>query len=82
MGVYPMLPDETCWFLAIDFDKSTWRDDVRALAATAQQLGLRPLVERSRSGNGAHVWFFFAAPVSFWEVNHDKSSMFARVPLE
>ena len=63
MGVYPMLPDETCWFLAIDFDKSTWRDDVRALAATARQLGLRPLVERSRSGNGAHVWFFFAAPV-------------------
>ncbi len=63
MGVYPMLPDETCWFLAVDFDKSTWKEDVRAFAETARRLGLPALVERSRSGNGAHVWFFFSEPV-------------------
>ena len=64
MGIYPMLPDETCWFLAVDFDKSTWKDDVRAFAETARRLGLPALVERSRSGNGAHVWFFFSEPVA------------------
>ena len=63
MGVYPMLPDETCWFLAVDFDKSTWEEDTRAFAETARRLGLPVLVERSRSGNGAHVWFFFKEPV-------------------
>lgn len=64
MGVYPMLKDETCWFLAVDFDKSTWGEDVRAFVETSRQLGLPAIVERSRSGNGAHVWFFFSAPVA------------------
>jgi superfamily II DNA or RNA helicase len=64
MGVYPMLAEETCWFLAVDFDKSTWKEDVRAFAETARRLGLRALVERSRSGNGAHAWFFFSEPVA------------------
>jgi hypothetical protein len=64
MGVYPMLPDESCWLLAIDFDKSTWKEDVRALAETTRRLGLPALIERSRSGNGAHVWFFFSEPVA------------------
>jgi hypothetical protein len=62
-GVYPMLHDETCWFLAIDFDKSTWKQDVKALAETCQKVGLSCSVERSRSGNGAHVWLFFESPV-------------------
>jgi superfamily II DNA or RNA helicase len=63
MGVYPLLEDETCWFLAVDFDKSTWTDDVLAFAATCRQAGLPAAVERSRSGNGAHVWFFFKEPI-------------------
>jgi superfamily II DNA or RNA helicase len=63
IGVYPMLPDETCWFLAADFDKSCWKEDVRAFADVARGCGLPLLVERSRSGNGAHVWFFFSEPV-------------------
>ena len=63
MGVYPLLEDETCWFLAVDFDKSTWQDDVLAFVATCRQVGLPAAVERSRSGNGAHVWFFFGEPV-------------------
>ena len=33
MGVYPLLKDETCWFLAIDFDKSCWQDDIGAFSA-------------------------------------------------
>ena len=63
MGVYPLLEDDTCWFLAVDFDKSTWTEDVLAFVATCRQVGLPAAVERSRSGNGAHVWFFFREPV-------------------
>ena len=58
MGIYPLLEDETCWFLALDFDKSTWTEDVHAFAETCRRVGLPSAIERSRSGNGAHVWFF------------------------
>jgi superfamily II DNA or RNA helicase len=64
MGVYSLLANETCWFLAVDFDKSTWSEDVSAFAETCRRVGVPVAVERSRSGNGAHVWFFFSAPVS------------------
>ena len=60
MGVYPLLRDETCHFLAADFDGEGWRDDVAAFVMTSRRFGLEPAVERSRSGKGAHVWFFFA----------------------
>jgi hypothetical protein len=63
MGVYPLLPDDACWFLAADFDEASWADDVAAFVETSRAVGLPSAVERSRSGNGAHVWFFFAAPV-------------------
>jgi superfamily II DNA or RNA helicase len=62
-GVYPMLADETCHFLAIDFDKEGWRDDVRAVMATCEKLDIPAALERSRSGNGGHVWMFFAEAV-------------------
>src|SRR5437867_10726580 len=64
VGVYPLLTDETCWFLAADFDKTSWTDDVAAFMETCRMAGLPAAVERSRSGNGAHVWFFFSAPVA------------------
>lgn len=64
MGVYPLLEDETCWFLAVDFDKSTWQQDVTAFTETCGSTRLPVAIERSRSGNGAHAWFFFAAPIS------------------
>jgi superfamily II DNA or RNA helicase len=63
IGVYPMLEDETCWFLAVDFDKGQWREDVTAFVETCKSNGVPFAVERSRSGNGAHVWFFLTAPV-------------------
>jgi len=55
MGVYPLLDDETCWFLAVDFDKSTWTEDVSAFVETCRRVCVPAAVERSRSGNGAHV---------------------------
>ncbi len=64
MGVYPLLEDERCWFLAIDFDKSSWQDDIGAFAETCRAMDVPVAVERSRSGNGAHAWFFFEAPVA------------------
>ena len=64
VGIYPLLPDDRCWMLAIDLDRGSWRADVRALASTCQSLGLYPAIERSRSGNGAHIWFFFTDPVA------------------
>ena len=63
-GVYPLLADETCWFLAADFDKAQWQKDVAAFREACNDAGLPVAVERSRSGNGAHAWFFFDAPVS------------------
>jgi len=62
-GVYPMLLDETCWFLAADFDKETWQADVTALVQTCKEFAIPAHVERSRSGNGGHVWIFFAETV-------------------
>ena len=63
MGVYPMLRDETCFFLAADFDKEAWKDDARAVLETCRRLGLPAALERSRSGNGGHVWWFFEEAV-------------------
>jgi len=63
MGVYPMLLDETCFFLAADFDKTTWQDDVAAFLETCRQMNLPAALERSRSGRGGHIWFFFNGPV-------------------
>ena len=63
VGIYPLLPDDRCWLLAIDLDRGSWRADVQALSHTCRSLGLHPTIERSRSGNGAHIWFFFTEPV-------------------
>ncbi|HEX7406064.1 MAG TPA: DEAD/DEAH box helicase family protein [Candidatus Binatia bacterium] len=64
VGVYPLLEDEMCWLLAVDFDKREWVDDTAAFVDTCRNIGIPAAVERSRSGNGAHVWFFFAAPIA------------------
>jgi hypothetical protein len=59
IGIYPLLQDETCWFLAVDFDKKTWQRDATAFLAVCCELNVPAALERSRSGNGGHVWIFF-----------------------
>ncbi|MBM3408945.1 MAG: DEAD/DEAH box helicase [Betaproteobacteria bacterium] len=63
VGVYPLLEDDTCYFLAVDFDESDWRDDARAFMRSCKELAVPAALEISRSGNGAHAWLFFASPV-------------------
>jgi len=63
IGTYPLLPDETCHFLAADFDKQSWMEDVVAFLETCRQMDIPAFIERSRSGNGAHVWIFFSEAV-------------------
>lgn len=58
-GVYPLLLDETCFFLAVDFDKAGWQDDASAFLRACHRLGVPAALERSRSGSGGHVWLFF-----------------------
>ena len=60
IGVYPLQSDDTCWFLAVDFDDAEWRDDALAFARTCRDIGVPVSLEISRSGAGAHAWIFFA----------------------
>ena len=62
--LYPLLPDSSCYLLAVDFDKDDWSADVRALAQACRGEGIPYLVEVSRSGAGAHLWIFFSEAVS------------------
>lgn len=64
VGLYPLLPTEETWFLAIDFDKSDWLQDALAYLNTCRKWGIPAAMERSRSGNGAHIWTFFEIPVA------------------
>jgi superfamily II DNA or RNA helicase len=63
VGIYPLLADDSCRLLAIDLDGGSWRADANVLLEECRALAIEPAVERSRSGDGAHVWFFFTDPV-------------------
>lgn len=64
VGVYPLLSDDTCHFLAVDFDEAEWKEDAQAFALSCHELGVPAALEISRSGNGAHAWVFFSGSVS------------------
>ncbi len=63
IGIYPLLRGDTCTLLACDFDKGTWALDALAYLDACHHNGVPAALERSRSGDGAHVWVFFTAPV-------------------
>ncbi|MDY6792639.1 MAG: DEAD/DEAH box helicase family protein [Thermodesulfobacteriota bacterium] len=62
-GIYPMLSDETCCFLVMDFDDADWQKDINVLRDVCMEFNIPFAVERSRSGKGGHVWFFFENPL-------------------
>ena len=64
VGVYPLLADDSCHFLAADFDEAEWREDAKAFYQSCHELGVPVALEISRSGNGAHAWIFFVGSVS------------------
>lgn len=78
IGVYPLLNNGTCRFMVFDFDNhdkgaeekdfanddDTWIEEVEAMRKICVMNGIDPLVERSRSGRGAHVWIFFDKPIA------------------
>jgi superfamily II DNA or RNA helicase len=63
IGLYPMLVGDTCRLLVCDFDRASWKLDAQAYVEASDAAGVPTAVEISRSGNGAHVWTFFTAPV-------------------
>lgn len=69
IGIYPMMENETCHFLVFDFDShmdplsTDWKEDVNTLRSICNRLSVPILVERSRSGAGAHVWMFFSEAI-------------------
>lgn len=67
IGAYTILPDNTCFFLCCDFDDKScehrYQDDVRAYVSVCRDWNIPAYVERSRSGNGAHVWILFSEPI-------------------
>src|SRR4030042_707226 len=64
IGVYPLLLDETCWFLAADFDKKAGQEAAAAFLASCRDWDIPAALERSRSGKGGHIWIFFERAVA------------------
>jgi superfamily II DNA or RNA helicase len=59
IGIYPLHPDNTSWFIAADFDKDHWAEECQRLIEICTKNNLPAYLERSRSGKGGHVWIFF-----------------------
>ncbi|MFQ5750007.1 MAG: hypothetical protein ACE5H3_11200, partial [Planctomycetota bacterium] len=64
VGLFPLLPGDTCFFLACDFDGATWAPDALGFLEAADRWRVPAYLERSRSGPGGHVWIFFTRPVT------------------
>ncbi len=78
IGVYPLLTNDCCYFLAVDFDEADWREDARAFMASCRELAIAAALEISRSGHGAHVWIFFAEPVPAREARQLGAALISR----
>lgn len=86
IGLYLLFPDETCWFLVFDFDNhdentassKDWEQEVDALREICLSVGVDALVERSRSGNGAHVWIFFSEAIQAAKVRRFGEALLAK----
>jgi hypothetical protein len=63
IGIYPILSNDNCKFLAIDFDKKKWKEDIIAIYSTCRKLEIPASIEISRSGNGGHLWIFFSEEI-------------------
>lgn len=59
VGLYPLMHDNTCYFLVADFDKGQWQEEVKAMSKACRKFAIPHAIEISRSGNGAHLWIFF-----------------------
>jgi len=75
IGIYPMQIDETCEFLAMDFDKQGWKQDITMVRKICEQFGIYHAIERSRSGNGGHIWFFFKDKISAYQARKFGTSL-------
>ena len=84
IGIYPLLSDNTTYFLAIDFDKLNWLKESATLLQMASKQDLHCYLERSRSGNGGHLWFFFDTNIPAWKARQlgklllSKANIFSR----
>ena len=78
VGVYPLLGDDRCYFLAVDFDEADWREDALAFMQSCRELQIPAALEISRSGNGAHIWVFFADPVFACEARQLGAALISR----
>lgn len=67
VGIYPLLKNNRSWFLAADFDKKNWLEESRRFIDVSNQYQIPAYLERSRSGNGGHVWIFFREPCPAWK---------------
>ncbi len=58
-GIYPLMSDNTSFFIAVDFDGDNWQEPIKNLHLSCNNTGISSYIERSRSGNGGHLWIFF-----------------------
>ena len=63
IGIYPMLIDDTCLFCCVDFDDDGYKEAVKAFYFVCIEYDIPAYIEKSRSGNGAHIWIFFSTPI-------------------
>lgn len=68
IGIYPILPDNTSYFIAADFDGENWQKDIKAFIEQSRKVGLQVYLERSKSGNGGHAWIFFEHPYPCYKI--------------